>query len=134
MIQANELRLGNLLSFFNGIEPEKIITINARFFSSLAGGRPSIELKNDEYISGYYRPIPLTEEWMNKLGFIGIANGFIGGNNWWCGRISSNFNDGKVKVWITGCDINLSHIQYVHQLQNLYFALTGKELEIKELK
>jgi len=26
---------------------------------------------------------------------------------------------------------NLDHIQYVHQMQNLYFGLTGQELKIK---
>ena len=28
----------------------------------------------------------------------------------------------------------LQDIKYVHQLQNLYFALTGKEIEIKQLE
>lgn len=42
MIQANELRIGNKIQFNNFIEKEKIITINARWFTSLAGGRNQI--------------------------------------------------------------------------------------------
>jgi hypothetical protein len=76
--------------------------------------------------------IPLTEEWMDKMGFMGMRNDFIGGNNWWRTNLSSNFQDGKLnKIWMPDSALNLSHIEFVHQLQNLYFALTGTELTIK---
>lgn len=43
------------------------------------------------------------------------------------------FRSGKLESVSCGCDTNLKHIQYLHQLQNLYYAWYGKELEeIKE--
>jgi len=65
------------------------------------------------------KPIPLTEEWLTKFGFK-KDDGF--------------FN--KDGVWLTpdfGLDgINpFKPIKYVHQLQNLFFAITGEELTLE---
>lgn len=84
----------------------------------------------DESIVSYhgYEPIPLTEEILLKCGFekqsavyslgadlvIGIDLDFVG-----------IYNDRNED------DIELDCPKYLHQLQNLYFALTGKELNIK---
>lgn len=76
---------------------------------------------------GYCEPIPLTEEWLLKFGFRPLDN--------------KNWHLGKIKVWSgatriyfqfnTPDDIDDVEIEYVHQLQNLYFALTGEELNIE---
>jgi hypothetical protein len=75
-------------------------------------------------------PIPLTEEWLKRFGFK------------WCGLISK----GRFLTLYTPCGKALVYkdsyikfvgvtietpIQYVHQLQNLYFTLTGEELILK---
>lgn len=77
-----------------------------------------------------WNPIPLTEEWLIKFGFnengcilLGIDTSFH------LLQITSNLD---VNVY----DINdnfvcLKSIKYVHELQNLYFALTESELKIK---
>ena len=41
------------------------------------------------------------------------------------------FDDRKKNYFICDCPIDCN-IKFVHQLQNLYFALTGEELEIKK--
>ena len=77
-----------------------------------------------------FEPIPLTEEWLFKFGFqiddkdecyiydtvhlVSLYKGINGGYQ----RIINGYNDG----------VELNH---VHQLQNLYFALTGEELKQK---
>ena len=69
----------------------------------------------------YITPIPLTEEWLLKFGFKQNKKY----KYWEFGKfiIDQNF---------TLCDIDIKvTIKYLHQLQNLYFALTEKELEIK---
>ncbi len=83
------------------------------------------------------KPIPLTEEWLVKFGFRELTDGkntlFIkrqhkdfevmqsaSGNNYWV-----EFNGVRCYPF-TGMKVN--------QLQNLYFALTGEELTIKEQK
>jgi len=85
------------------------------------------------------KPIPLTEEWLERFGFedlskerysnyyknngkVWILNVTIGTENWWCGSPSD----------INGKSKHLRNVEFVHQLQNLYFALTGQELELKE--
>ena len=68
-------------------------------------------------------PIPLTEEWLIKMGFItDKLNGF-------------DHYKGDFEICLPNYfmwkDSLLNSIKHVHQLQNLYFALTSKELKIK---
>lgn len=82
-----------------------------------------------------YVPIALTEEWLIKFDFEITYNG---SNNYNLKLLENKiFGDGlyyhkPTNGWFLldhECnDINDEPIFYVHQLQNLYFALTGKEL------
>ena len=65
----------------------------------------------------YFEPIPLTEEWLLKFGFKKIGNRYGNGH--------------KRKVILNKQFYHsiAGYIKYVHQLQNLYFALTQTELE-----
>lgn len=79
-----------------------------------------------EYIE-YLKPIPLTEEWLLRFGFLVTYKKA----EWTIGafRVCKTFDaDFVYPDW----DINYIDLPYVHQLQNLYFALTGQELTIKE--
>jgi len=66
------------------------------------------------------QPIPLTEEWLLKFGFDDLGTyGYGRGNFHIClheNEFYFSINNRKV------------FIKHVHQLQNLYFALTGEEL------
>ena len=76
---------------------------------------------NEKY--HHYKPIQLTEEWLVKFGFIKrTPTGYY----FDMGRMSINLPDFEYKN--IRIDVKL---KYVHQLQNLYFALTGEELTIK---
>ncbi len=69
------------------------------------------------------KPIPLTEEWLVKFGFE-AENGYPF-------KMLKGFIKIRNGIWFFkyyDLDIEIKH---VHQLQNLYFALTGEELEIK---
>jgi len=70
-------------------------------------------------------PIPLTEEWLLKFGFE-IKQGRFGNEYW--GKINLYTSSDKKIVFCF--DGYLKGIKYVHQLQNLYFALTGNELTL----
>lgn len=78
-----------------------------------------------------FQPITLTEEWLIKLGFEKSKRTdkcYEKGLN-----IVISMADNKFR-FITGnfvCQIILKELEYVHQLQNLYFALTEQELTIK---
>lgn len=117
---ANELRLGNWV--LNPDEEEEIIIDNV-----------SMELAM--YHPDVFEPIPLTEEWLLKFGFnndgwlrVKDFNLFSLG---FAEDMDCYFHDGI--DWVDFKYKDKHNIKYVHQLQNLYFALTGKELEIKEL-
>ncbi len=71
------------------------------------------------------QPIPLTEEWLVKFGFKKQKR-----SEWFSkkGFVVRIFNN-TLPVKIQGK--HLVTLGYVHQLQNLYYALTGKELTIK---
>jgi hypothetical protein len=117
-MKATELRIGNYL-FAKGIEVIR--------FTSFFG------LCNIESYPERYSPIPLDEEWLKKLGFKyseereSMSNGF---EEWYNGTLYLGYmhNCYIFDVLDQGC-INMP-ITHVHQLQNLYFALTGEELTI----
>ena len=99
----------------------------------------------------HFKPIPLTEEWLLKFGFekiphFTVHNGMklsIGRNRYLSvGDVNnpnqmmflcSNVKDSNVVEDLV-CVHNYDYDGWlnVHQLQNLYFALTGEELTIKQ--
>ena len=73
------------------------------------------------------KPIPLTEEWLVAFGFDSQC-----GNEWHFESACFEwFYDEFYYTAGEGCKMSIS-IKHVHQLQNLYFALTGKELIIEK--
>ena len=115
-MEARELRIGNFVEYGNDIEQ---ITIH-HLFGVLNG---------DDV-----QPIPLTEKWLLNLGF--EFNEFH--KNY---KVKVDYYHHSIKFyqneWVYSNDISdaschtITSIQYVHQLQNIYFALTGEELTIK---
>lgn len=76
-----------------------------------------------------FEPIKITEEWLVKIDFEKYADHkWFGGPE---GDLDISFKDGE--AWMVDFEGNIisAPLKYVHQLQNLYFALTGEELEIK---
>ena len=85
---------------------------------------------NDPPIEEMFEPIPLTEEWLLKFGFTDNeytfdlkANKKILSFGWSSRVVSTGYRSGL------SCK-KYRHVKYVHQLQNLYFALTGEERTI----
>ena len=120
-MKANELRVGNYLTNYKG----EICQI--KYFHS---GETYSDGKKDNHGSCLYsidrsNPIPITEEWLLKFE---LRDDF--------GLFSFNWIDINVSihqsynVWrLTFEKANRQmKIKYVHQLQNIYFALTGQEL------
>ena len=133
MIKANELRIGNIIRFHNRIEPERFIKINARFFSSLAGGRPLSELKDDEEINWYHQPIELTPDILEAAG---CKKDVIDGWNLW---VNGNLFVIRKLVSSNGYTLSvgdycLCDMEYLHTFQNAYYCLTGEELQIDVTK
>jgi hypothetical protein len=139
-MEAKELRIGNIVDYFIGED-------NIEYHPCV------IEWEDLKWISEkpedfnkHHKPIPLTEEWLVKFGFDNIdrTNIYvkcihkIGAQKLKSLAVYIDENSYTVAIvdYYTGKELtDLLHLdyQYVHQLQNLYFALTGKELEIKEI-
>lgn len=117
-MNKEELRIGNCVSDgffeFKVTEIQKAI-ICAESLNSFTSY--TINLKNVE-------PILITEKWLLKLGFKKTKDCYRLTNKT---TISLNL---KILYPHTLCGIGFE-IKYIHQLQNLYFALIGKELILK---
>lgn len=75
------------------------------------------------------KPIPLTEEWLLKFGFE-IDKTYVSEQNPYLDHIKNEVRISMPYFSFEYGDGAFNELKYVHQLQNLYFALTGKELEI----
>lgn len=79
-------------------------------------------------------PIPLTEEILLKCGFVNIESKniyklYLPNDN----QLLIGFNfQSELRLYYKVFNVDLVEIKSLHQLQNLYFALTGKELEFKK--
>lgn len=102
-MEARELRIGNWV-YRKSINQNVRISINS--FNDLTD----------------YEPIELTEEILLKCGFVN------------CGILENHFYIKGMLVW--KCEEMFIHdktgvqLKHLHQLQNLYFALTNEELII----
>lgn len=117
-MEAKDLRIGNL------------VNITDWSYSSFTGVH-ILTLDNISCIDKgliLAEPIPLTEEWQNKLGLKYFQGYMI------LRMLGSNFVFGISKtgtLYVKNGDWT-TYFKYVHEFQNYIHALTGKELEIKE--
>ena len=130
-ISPLELRLGNLVDVINEeglVHGYTVFAISNDSISVMKDGIGMVVEPKD------LSPITLTEDWVVKFGF-------IKSNDKALPIIDTYEKDGLVfdsdfVLTIEGKEGDLHSVgnpsKYVHQLQNLYLALTGTELTIKE--
>ncbi len=120
-MNANELRTGNYILI-------STLQEDGDFKNELFSVNSTIIRDAEHYGSEWNaEPIPLTEEWLLKFGFEKInhrIDGIIYKKAW------LRLTEVLMADWRGGY---IGRIECVHQLQNLYFALTGEELTIKNL-
>jgi hypothetical protein len=128
MIPINELRKGNWVNVSHvHFKETEISTIQIDDLVRIFTNIPTYD----------YNPIPITEEWLLKFGF---KNWATNDNCFIKKHIQLEliiFND-KTPVAkannITGFyyffNKEIQSLTFIHQLQNLYFALTGEELTL----
>ena len=119
-MEVRELRVGNYINLTkDNFKTTKVYQLDAFDIYKL-----------QENECADIKPIPITEEWLIRLGL----SEYYGSSYYlkinrdklkWCRRTPKGGKGIRFK-----CP-KYPHIAYVHQLQNLYFALTGKELELK---
>ena len=120
MIEVKELRIGNYAKHFeNGI----VLTVGR----TIAFKTPTNTIRVDV---DDLQPITLTEEWLLKFGFIYTDD---------VDNLNRDYKlqEFEIQLHLDVNDFmccntipNYVQIKYVHQLQNLYHALTGEELTL----
>lgn len=139
-MKASELRIGNYItdefyeSFSTIIEVE---SINQKGINLLLEDDGKWAEISNRWIEPEYKfdelfGLPITEEWLLKFGFEKTQNSYkledyqivdiYNGNTW----LLEEFDYENICFVGIGKGMN-----YLHQLQNLYFALTGEELTFK---
>jgi hypothetical protein len=110
MLKITELRIGNLVES----DEAGITTVNAHLLLHLNSVK--------SLISGFVKPITLTEEWLIKFG----AKQDKLERTWYLG----DFEIMLPNFFVYKMDCHIRKIKYVHDFQNLYFALNGRELKV----
>jgi hypothetical protein len=124
-LQSKDFRIGNYIYIPQTKTYEQIGWVEQN-------GRFVLKDYKSSYSSLYcLDPISLTGEWLERFGFEISGESYIIENF----AIEDIDNGDKWYLYMydeeNGCDVNIGIINYVHQLQNLYFALTGEELDLK---
>lgn len=127
MIKANELRIGNWVS--NGNDMIKILGTGLTYFyyqPVINGVAQDFECITLEKIKAE----PLSDSLLIKCGFVKSGDWFYKGH-FILGYITddSHFQTEYKMAGVEG-DWKILDITSLHQLQNLYFALTGSELTL----
>ena len=109
-MKASELRIGNCVvnSYGNEALVESI--------------HPNIGLHNE------WKPIALTDQWFDNFGFNRYADCWSHPKG--LDIVLANKKSGGQIVLVPNPNYCME-LELVHQLQNLYFALTSKELSLK---
>lgn len=116
-MKANELRL---LNFVNYRGVDIILYSNYELYKAL------VNIKDIE-------PIPLTEEWLLKFGFDRHNNLFFSNHDYFSYIELDAYGCDGLYGYCLSDERSIYHkLEHVHQLQNLYFALTGEELTLKD--
>jgi hypothetical protein len=113
-MKANELRIGNTVL----LQKDKIISVSSATF---------INIERHAY---NYDPIPITEVWLLRFGFeLELKEGNQNEYRVYSfNQITYNTNHGW---WWKKCHLEFQP-NNIHQLQNLYFALTSEELTLNK--
>jgi hypothetical protein len=125
-MKASELRIDNLInvrlkSFKSSGFTKQLVTANAILDIFTNGKNSSFE----------FEPIPLTKEWLDKLGFESMKSDARNVTMYFISPFSIYSKDSNPNEFFIseGCIVKV--VKYVHQLQNIYYYLKDKELTFK---
>ena len=134
-LKANELRLGNIFDADMALNAEKILSVTSGRITAIFEYGVSFKDKT-VFPLELIKPIVITEDILLQFGFelcneAKITKRYNHDINPFIEMISQN-DWMSSKVIVAQRSELLATIHYVHQLQNLYFALTGQELPVTE--
>ena len=132
-MEAKELRIGNYVIFRNEyfFKKEKVGKVEVRQITNKTVGINHVnfgDLIAHDFDISEIEPMPIDSDFLSKLGFVCVQE-----NEIWqkiCnGTVSVVHYFGYKDKFMYGFGSSpLLYFQHVHQLQNIYFAVTGEEL------
>ncbi len=118
-MKASELRIGNLISWISSGNIEKVIKIDINYINDVS--------ESD------LNPIQLTSEWLLKFEFNSIVSKKRNYCIDWSVKDKFEITEIHFNAFVYyGKNEEPIYVTSVNKLQNLYFALTGKELKLIE--
>lgn len=144
MIDPTELRIGNCVTLDNkdawpDVKEEVMeiegIKLVADFDFPASDALINLRSLKDEYtysqFNQFVTPILIDPELLEEFGFRIVKSDNPSPSDWyWCHpNLQGSLWYGTYEF--TGVESNRPRVKFLHQLQNLYFALTGEELTIK---
>lgn len=138
MIKPTELRIGNIVYPVNPVKnrngvkiPQEIPFVVAEiiqgYIRAYPLGKNITEIEDLVMFDlDLIAPIPLTVEWLKRFGFKRNMGGL------WTNGISIRNPIENIFELRVSDGFGYINIRYVHQLQNLFYSLTGQELEWKQ--
>lgn len=125
-MEAKELRIGNEVNFFiNGNMYQGAIYCIDYKTCTIGNNIDRYTVKHE-----YIEPIPLTQEWLERFGFECVWSGTGDGTTYKKGHVQLHGDHWPLHYCGSTDWVYYPKLEHVHQLQNLYFALTGQELEL----
>lgn len=121
MVKSNELRIGNYLH-------NPVQNINFKIDARVIISIESEEKRSEIYDKYSYKPIPLTEEMLLRCGAKFNGSDIIINNTL---VIEEAMAGEYFYTCGLGVKLNDEPIKYLHQLQNLFYCLCSRELNIK---
>ncbi|GJN60481.1 hypothetical protein [Elizabethkingia anophelis] len=103
-----ELRVGNYVETKNGIKVVSQVTVDSHCY----------------FLEDHVKPINVTKEWLLNLGFIDYVLEYYDELMYRKGDFILD-----EQFILMNIDIKIE-VKHVHQLQNLYYALTGEDLKL----
>lgn len=135
-MEAHELMIGNYITQYLGMDDDGS-HYKEQQITGIKYEYSDIHIRLDQtdtwHHNGNFEPIPLTEDWLIKLGFKNTDTGFE--MKMWRGHTMSLIIV-RNKYAIVACSgpfglTHSAHLNYIHQLQNIFYCLTGEQLTIK---
>jgi hypothetical protein len=127
-MEISELRIGNWVQEHDLFDNKVAIQVKS-----------SADLCNIENIPKEFEPILLDELWLTRFGFSDLEyeDGYIGidvnNSNFVLSKPGKYpFTKNFLREYKCGTLPRFVELEHVHQLQNLFFALTGQELALEE--
>jgi len=123
-LEAKDLRIGNIIHF-NDIEEGQVemhVTWEDLKWASI----------NEKTFNEFNKPIPLTEEWLDRLpkeefDFVGLGIRVI------CVKFPAiQYEFSENKIWVYFKDETINIVDYVHEWQNIHHFLTREELQLNQ--